>query len=428
MVSAPPAPASAAPHERRARLWQALWPLSSGPAELRALDGLRALAALSVIWFHAYLTLKVRPTLRGHEVAWIWLYGATGVHLFFVLSGFLLFLPYARALLHARPLPAARRFYQRRALRILPAYWVCLFALAPLTLPNLLTPSGLGDIAAHLALLHDDFYQYNKAIEGPFWTLAVEAQFYLLLPLCAAGIAVVVRQTRSLARLVGGVAGVMALALALRAADAFGQGHLAALHGATAAVVSALLHATMGTQGKYLEVFAIGMLASVLYVAGTEQGRLSPTARRRIGLALLLAGLALAPLLARAVNAHDWGAPLWYTVDRPTNLLAIAGPWLIGLSYGGLVLGTLWAGGAARALFAWRPLRFIGLVSYSLYLWHLPIITALAPLTTRLPGLWPLPAALAVGLCVAVPFAYMSYQLVERPFLRRRRTLAERAG
>jgi peptidoglycan/LPS O-acetylase OafA/YrhL len=427
MVIAAPT-VDAAPSEWRARLWQGLWPLSNGPAEIGALDGLRALAALSVIWFHAYLTLKVRPTVGGHEVAYIWFYGGTGVHLFFVLSGFLLFLPYARALLRARALPSPWRFYQRRALRILPAYWVCLFALLLLGLPAYLSLSGLGNVAAHVLLLHDDFYQFNKDIEGPFWTLAVEAQFYVLLPLLAAAIALVVRQTRSLVRLAGGVVGVMALALALRAADAFGQGHLATLRGGTATVVSVLLHVTMGTQGKYLEVFAIGMLASVLYVACTEEARLSPTATRRIGLALLLGGLALVPFLAREVNAHDWAAPLWYTVDRPGNLLAVGGPYLIGLSYGGLVLGTLWTGGAARALFAWRPLRFIGLVSYSLYLWHLPIINALAPMTTRLPGLWPLPAALAVGLCVAVPFAYLSYQLVERPFLRRRHRLAERAG
>jgi peptidoglycan/LPS O-acetylase OafA/YrhL len=427
MVSAPPA-AAAAPSDRRSRLWQALWPLSNGPAEIRALDGLRALAALLVVWFHAYLTLKVRPTVHGHEVAWISFYGGTGVHLFFVLSGFLLFLPYARAMLRARPLPSPWRFYQRRALRILPAYWVCLVALMLLGLPAYLSLNGLGDFAAHLALIHDDFYQFNKIIQGPFWTLAVEAQFYVLLPLLAAGISLLVRQTRSLARLAAGVVGVMALALLLRMADAVAQGHLQALHGTTAALVTAFLHVTMGSQGKYLEVFAIGMLGSVLYVACTEEGRLSPTATRRIGLALLLVGLALVPFLAREVNAHDWAAPLWYTVDRPTNLLAIAGPYLIGLSYGGLVLGTLWGGGVARALFEWRPLRFVGLISYSLYLWHFPIIDHFASLTTRLPGLWPLPAALAVGVCVAIPFAYVSYQLVERPFLRRRHQLAERAG
>ncbi len=67
--------------------------------------------------------------LLNWDISVPWNYAQTGVHLFFVLSGFLLFLPYARAMLQDRPLPTARRFYQRRALRILPAYWVCMIAL-----------------------------------------------------------------------------------------------------------------------------------------------------------------------------------------------------------------------------------------------------------------------------------------------------------
>src|SRR5690242_20063157 len=100
--------------------------MDNGPQEIRALDGLRALAAFSIVGFHALLFLQFEYTPLSRAVNHGWYYLSTGVHLFFVLSGFLLFLPYVRALLDGERLPSARRFYQRRALRILPAYWVCL--------------------------------------------------------------------------------------------------------------------------------------------------------------------------------------------------------------------------------------------------------------------------------------------------------------
>src|SRR5215831_20297932 len=104
---------------------RALLPLSSGPHEIRALDGLRAVAALNVLVYHAIRAITHQVSVFGLDLTFAWYYTQTGVHLFFVLSGFLLFLPCARAMLLARPLPSARQFYRRRALRILPAYYVC---------------------------------------------------------------------------------------------------------------------------------------------------------------------------------------------------------------------------------------------------------------------------------------------------------------
>ncbi|HEV8190984.1 MAG TPA: acyltransferase, partial [Ktedonobacterales bacterium] len=180
--------ASTMPRSFRSRLLaalqkrQVLLPLESGPRATRALDGLRAVAALSVLSYHLLLRLHVKGTQLGTTTYNIWHYLATGVDLFFVLSGFLLFLPYARAMLTGKPLPSASRFYQRRALRILPAYWVCLVILAVLPTAAHRVPLSFGDIATHLLMIHDAFPDYNRDLNGPFWTLAVEAQFYLLLP------------------------------------------------------------------------------------------------------------------------------------------------------------------------------------------------------------------------------------------------------
>src|SRR5579859_5085807 len=143
----------------RRRAW--LWPLEGGRGAIPALDGLRALAALSVLVYHAMSTAGAKTIIGGHNLTWLYFYSESGVDLFFTLSGFLLFLPYARAILDGKAGSRARTFYRRRALRILPAYYACLGAVA---LGETLMGSGpsAGNIAAHLALLHDIWPAFNR--------------------------------------------------------------------------------------------------------------------------------------------------------------------------------------------------------------------------------------------------------------------------
>ena len=83
-----------------------------------ALDGLRALAVLLVILFHAWTFVPgyIQPGQNAADYALF--YGKTGVQLFFVLSGFLLFLPYAQWIFGLRERPSTLMFYKRRALRV----------------------------------------------------------------------------------------------------------------------------------------------------------------------------------------------------------------------------------------------------------------------------------------------------------------------
>jgi peptidoglycan/LPS O-acetylase OafA/YrhL len=143
-----------------------------------------------------------------------------------------------------------------------------------------------------------------------------------------------------------------------------------------------------------------------------------------LGLALLTY-LALAPLVYERRNAI---LAAFYLALRPTDAAMIFGPLLLGVGYGALTLGALLAPPLLRAPFEWGPLRFIGLISYSLYLWHETIINLVFPLIPVTGGFARGVAALAVGLCVAIPFAYVSYQLVERPFLRWRRATGVRGA
>src|SRR5437588_10067796 len=109
------------------------------------LDGARAIACLMVIWFHIYRIPRdfhiwnAQPS--DHPVLNSFLYfGKYGVTLFFVLSGFLLFLPFAKALLFGKTWPSIRQFYLRRVLRILRAYYLSLILLVLLVPPQSVQP------------------------------------------------------------------------------------------------------------------------------------------------------------------------------------------------------------------------------------------------------------------------------------------------
>ena len=108
--------------------------------------------------------------------------GNTGVALFFALSGFLLSRPYWHALEVRAPMPSTSRYFLRRAARILPAYYACLTGL--IVINQLWQQEGwLSDIVTHYLFVFNFFESSIFSINPPFWTVAVEVQFYLLLPM-----------------------------------------------------------------------------------------------------------------------------------------------------------------------------------------------------------------------------------------------------
>ena len=157
-------------------------------------DGFRALAMLGVMWFHiwqqSWLSPKVSLLGVTFDFTHIVRTGYLFVDVFLLLSGFLMFLPYARSAFDGSSLPSIREFYLKRAVRILPPYYLCiiiLFISAYMGGEYYTKGEMLRDLFSHLTLTHvffTDTYLFTR-LNVPLWTIAIEAQFYLIFPFIA---------------------------------------------------------------------------------------------------------------------------------------------------------------------------------------------------------------------------------------------------
>ena len=336
-----------------------------------ALDGLRGLAALSVVAYHVWLYRPDRVT--GTRTALgdrLFFELHLGLICFFVLSGFLLY----RGLLRR---PNLKRYAVRRIRRIVPAYYVsiagCLVLFAALGLGDLLPPAN--SLPLFLAFGQNYSGETLMAINPVTWTLCVEAAFYLALPLV-----LLVRSGRGRVALLVSLIGATLLWNVLTYGGAWTD-------------------VSEKTLPAYAGHFALGMLAA-LWVASRRE-RLTAVSTG----ALALAGLTV-------VVAAGW----WYeTPGLLPDLRAVVLklPAAVGFA---LVVGAVAAGrGLAVNVLSARPLAWAGVVSYGVYLWHLPLIIAGNELALLPEGIAPrlavvAPAALAAG--------WASWTLVERPALR----------
>ena len=159
------------------------------PRYAAAADLLRVLCVFMVAWFHIWQQSWLSPVLRvGGFTLNLTAQVRAGymfVDLMLLLSGFLCYLPYARGKEYG-----TGEFYARRALRILPSYWFCLAVMLAMALlaPGFCDPGRLmKDLLLHLGFAHNLFpesYTMTR-LNVVLWTLAVEVQFYLLLPALA---------------------------------------------------------------------------------------------------------------------------------------------------------------------------------------------------------------------------------------------------
>ncbi len=386
---------------------------------LTSLSGLRAVAALMVVMTHVgFHTGFVRSGWLAAAVARLDL----GVCLFFLLSGFLLYRPWARAAMTGGAGPSVRGYALKRFARVYPAYLVLVVVVLGLYPPN--TPAAPSTWATYLTLTQNLVPGISVSELGQTWSVAVEVSFYILLPALAwlAGRRHRGRPDASCVRQFAVLGLMVAVALVFNVVRAWTD----------------LLPEWRSAfwAPAYLDWFAAGMALAI--VAARLSLREVPPAPRAMHTLRTLAQDAntclVVAVLLFAVAATPIAGKYYFdgglTVDT-------AGPWALLVKHGlyaliaGFVLLPLVLGDQGHwfARFLATPVMdWLGRVSYGIFLWHLLVLAVAADLlglgTFQGGMLILLPVTVAVSIAVAA----LSWVGLERPILRWAHRRAARIG
>ncbi len=310
-------------------------------------DGFRALFIFVIGWYHIWqqswlspnltvggFTLDIYPLIR---TGYLWVDGML------LLSGFLTFLPYARAMYDHAPLPGARSFYRRRAARILPAYWFCLaVVLFCDALPNGAYASAQDlalDLLSHLTFTHTFFpYSYfSTHLNVVLWTLAIEVQFYLIFPLLA----------RAFARK-------PALTWCAMVAVSFAyRWYVDECVTSNQIWINQLI--------AFFDVYAVGFLGAWVYVGLARS--VKPSGALQV-LATALCAVLCWALWQVVLRQHYVSGYEELRAMQMRNRFALASLTMM------LILCASWAAGALRWLLSNRLMRFLSGISFQFYVWH----------------------------------------------------------
>ena len=332
------------------------WDLALDTHHIGVVDGIRAISVLLVLWFHFWQQTWLMPVYQTPWLSWLGISAIDPVHfrrvgylfvdMMVLLSGFCLFLPYARHMIEGGPYPSTKKFYLHRVARILPSYFLCVlvfFSIALLSGSYTSTEHMWRDLLSHLTftfMFRMDTFAWTN-INAALWTVAVEVQFYLIFPLLA----------KAFTKF-----HVLVYALMVGAGLAFI--YLYAVH------VDPLLLA-VNSFPTFLPVFANGMAAACLYVLYAKYVKI----KRVLGYVFLVVALVAAWLIAREVascsaakTAQDWQLRNRYELSLVFTLF---------------VLATAFSCKAFRFLFSNAVMRLLSAISFNLYLWHQWIMVTL---------------------------------------------------
>jgi peptidoglycan/LPS O-acetylase OafA/YrhL len=353
---------------------------------------MRAIAVFAVVTVHAASISGLSGAGLGRFVVHL----DAGVAIFFVLAGFLLYRPFIAARAHGPDPPGTALYFRRRALRIIPAYWLLLLVLV--LIPGLQVSQG-GSVLQYLTISAFTFDSGSGFCDGcvvtQTWSLGVEAAFYLLLPFIVLAGDQLTRKMKTrewLAVQVVFLAALASLALLIQ----FG------VYGGSSPGV-------IGTTIRFLPWFVAGMLLAVFSAA--DRDRLlgfRGTATVRLT-AALWAGAVVVYLTACLILPES--PILLLGIDKFVALI------LFGLAATLLTAPFVFAEqptGPIPRFLSSSLMSWLGLISYGVFLWHVAAAEAVRQLW---PGIGFAPLLVAM-VAITVPVAAASYYLVERPLLR----------
>ena len=347
---------------------------------------------MAIVVFHVYQFCNVAHYLYLGTPAYTVLNSLDAmVPWFFVLTAFLLFEPIARSAIEGGPAISARGFLVRRAIRILPVYYVAVGVVWFARQPSL--PGDWRDLLEHLTFTQVFDEKRIFYTIGPAWSLSVEVFFYLALMLLGLGLPRACRRLRGrrqrIAVLASGTAALAAVSLAWKAWS-FSIGH----RPTTGAFTT-----WFGPLANF-DSFAAGMAVAIIAAACGDRRPLGPRTR----LALRLTALAILAAAFAFRQANAWPGVYFST--------------LCAVGFGALVAAAVLGSGRGRweRVLGCRPLLWLGTISYSIYLWHEPVLLALAGwhgLVRQAPGAFVPDTAVVVA--VSILAGWLSYTLIERP-------------
>lgn len=381
-------------------------------------DGVRGIGMLLVFATHLFLLADPEPNnnmLSYGRAAPLLGHIDLGLAAFFVLSGYLIARPFARAYVAGTRRPGLRSYVRNRALRIVPAFYVfTVLVLARFGLDGRLGDAPGADTSAWWQVLGQFAFVQGQtggpaAVPiGPAWSIGAEVGFYALIPAVAyaayrAGARLRTAQLRAALGL--GVLGLITFAsIAVRALDKY--------HFAWLTSPPAIMYVFMpGVAVALLEPLVAGRLRD----------------RARAARALAWAAFAVGLLAAVAYGASDYDprqTPIHHALGQRALLAALS----TGALIAGLVALQLGTGGAPRA-FSNRFVLWMGARSYSFYLAHIWVLLEIDHALGGEEGIAQRLAVMAaVGLPVTTAIAALSYRWVERPFLERKLRTTQHAA
>jgi peptidoglycan/LPS O-acetylase OafA/YrhL len=360
--------------------WLRLRRITSGSSWIPEIDGLRFIAILLVVLFHLSAEVFAKSDVPLTMQSWysglfaFFGRGDIGVRIFFVISGFILGRPFARHYLLGHPRPSLSNYYLRRLTRLEPPYLinisVCAISIAIYTH----TPwrTIFPPFAASAVYLHGFFFRGTEFINPVAWTLEMEVQFYLLVPLLTL---VFLLRNRWLRR---SLLGAVSIALpAMLQHFVFGK-----ISGTSP---------FWPTIGWLLQYFLAGMLLSDLYVTEIPSWRAS--------------------WLWDVVSGAAWCALLF--IGLPPFFYPLE-PLLIAVAFIGAFRGVL-----LRRLFSVEWLAVLGGMCYSIYLWHFFVIALVFKVSRHVLVTRDLLANFLVQSVLILPcilvFCVLYFVLIERP-------------
>jgi peptidoglycan/LPS O-acetylase OafA/YrhL len=358
------------------------------------IDGLRFVAIFAVVVFHLAAGLAIKAPAAyalpqsglAAQLAW---HGFRGVELFFVISGFILALPFASHFLEGRPRVALSQYFLRRVTRLEPPYLLAMMLL--FVLHTVVRGRSAAELWPHLCAslvyLHNLVYGTESPINNISWSLEIEIQFYLLVPLLSLLFAIrqkLVRRAVIVAIcVVSTVLGWLFIAPGDRA-------YLSIL--------------------RFTHFFLVGFLLADVYLMDWKRERSRVGGGIRRSWAWDCVSIICWPLLF-----FFWSAG---SKARDPMLVTLLAPWVVLALYCAAFRGRI-----TNAFFTTGAVTVIGGMCYSIYLLHNPALALILDVTRFLPALPWYGANLLLQTAIAGPLLLIPcgayFLLIEKPCMRR---------